>query len=65
MRAVIYEIGGLGLIVIGLAAFYGCVEFLAAKDFISGVIALAIGFVAMRSGVELSKLSVLIRREED
>ena len=65
MRHVVYEILGLALVLAGVAFFYACVEFLADKDYIAGVIVVVLGFGVLRTGVELSKLSVLLRREGD
>jgi hypothetical protein len=64
MRHVVYEILGLMLVLAGVAFFYVCVEFLAEKDYIAGVIVVVLGFGVLRTGVELSKMSVLLRREE-
>ena len=64
MRHVIYEILGIGLVLAGVAFFYVCVQFLAEKDYIAGILVVALGFAVLRTGVELSKLSVLLRRED-
>lgn len=64
MRHIVYEILGLLLVLAGVAFFYTCVEFLAEKDYIAGIIVVVLGFGVLRTGVELSKMSVLLRREE-
>lgn len=64
MRHLVYEILGIALIVVGVAFFYACVEFLAEKDYIAGIVVVVLGFGVLRTGVELSKLSVLLRRED-
>lgn len=64
MRATAYEILGLGLLLGSAFFFYRCIEFLAEKDYLSGLVVLVIGFVVIRTGVELGKLAVLARREE-
>jgi hypothetical protein len=64
MRALVYEIFGLGFLVSSLVFFYTCISFLAEKDYVAGFVVLAIGFFVLRAGSELSKLAVLVRREE-
>ena len=64
MRHVLYEILGLGLMAGGGGLFYVCIEFLAERDYIAGFLILALGFGVLRTGLELSKLSVALRREE-
>lgn len=64
MRALIYEIAGLGLLLASVVFFYRCVGFLANKDYVAGLAVLAIGFFMLRTGAELGKLSVYLRREE-
>jgi hypothetical protein len=41
------------------------VEFLAQKDYVAGVVTLGVGFLVVRVGVELSRLSFHARREEE
>lgn len=65
MRALIYEIIGLGFLLASVVFFYRCVGFLADKDYVAGLSVLAIGFFMLRAGSELGKLAVLLRREED
>ena len=64
MRHLVYELLGLGLIIGGVVFFYLSVEFLAEKDYIAGFLVIGLGFGVLRTGVELSKLAVLFRREE-
>lgn len=64
MRATIYDTFGLGLLLGSTFFFYQTISFLAQKDYVSGVIAMAIGFLVIRVGVEVSKLAILIRRED-
>lgn len=63
MRATLYDTIGLGLLVGSAYFFYQTVAFLAQKDYVAAVITLAIGFLVIRVGVEVSKLAILIRRE--
>jgi len=64
MRALIYEIIGLGLMAASGWLFYRCLYFLAEKNYLAGLVVLVIGFVVIRTGVELGKLAVLHRRRE-
>lgn len=64
MRATIYDTVGIGLLLGSTFFFYRTVTFLAQKDYLAGLIALAVGFIMIRVGVELGKLSILIRRED-
>ena len=64
MRHVLYEVLGLGLMAGGGAFFYVCIEFLSERDYIAGFLILALGFGVLRTGLELSKLAVVLRREE-
>lgn len=64
MRALIYEILGLGLLLTSAWFFYRCLHFLAQKDYLAGLVVLVIGFVVIRTGVELGKLAILHRRDE-
>lgn len=63
MRAIIYEILGLALLVGSGFLFFRSIEFLAQKDYLSGILVLVVGVTVIRTGVELGKLAVLARRE--
>lgn len=63
MRALIYEILGLVFVASTMAFFYQCIVFLAEKDYVAGFAALALGFIVLRGGTELTKLALLLRRE--
>lgn len=64
VRSTIYEIGSLAFLLGSIFFLYRCVEFLAQKDYVAGVVTLGIGFLVVRVGVELSRLSFHARREE-
>lgn len=64
MRATLYDTVGIGLLLGSTFFFYRTIAFLAQKDYVAGLIALVIGFLMIRVGVELSKLAILIRRED-
>lgn len=65
MRATIYDTLGIGLLIGSTFFFYQTISFLAQKDYVAGLIALVVGFLMIRVGVEVSKLSILIRREQE
>lgn len=64
LRSTIYEGAALLLMVGSAACFYQMMSFLAAEDYVAGILALAAGFVVIRAGVELGKLAIVVRREE-
>ncbi len=63
IREVLYNVLGLGFMLGSGYFFYRCVEFLAQKDYVAGLIALAAGFVVIRAGTEISKLGIYSGRE--
>lgn len=65
MRSTIYDTVGLGLLIGSTFFFYRTVGFLSQKDYVAGLITLAIGFLVIRVGVEVSKFALLIRREQN
>lgn len=65
MRSTAYEIGSLAFLLGSIFFLYRCVEFLAQKDYVAGIATLGIGFLVVRVGVELSRLSFYSRREEE
>lgn len=65
MRATIYDTLGIGLLIGSTFFFYQTISFLAQKDYVAGLIVLVVGFLMIRVGVEVSKLSILIRREQE
>ncbi len=65
MRATVYEALSIAFLLATLFFFYRCVEFLAQKDYVAGIITLAIGFLVTRAGVELGRVSFFIRKEEE
>lgn len=64
MRSTVYEILSLVLLLGSLFFLYRCVEFLAQKDYVAGIIALGIGFLVIRVGVELGRFAFAARHEE-
>ena len=63
MRSTVYESLGLGMLLGSGYFFYRCIGFLAAENYLAGLVGLAIGVVVIRTGVELSKLAILVRRD--
>jgi hypothetical protein len=64
MRATVYEVLGLLFLLGSVFFFWRTVEFLAQKDYVAGVIALVVGFLVSRAGVEVSKIALVIRRDD-
>lgn len=65
MRSLVYEIVAIGFLLGSGLFFYRSLEFLAEKDYLAGLVVLVIGFVVVRTGVELGKLAVLNRRADE
>jgi len=63
MRATVYEGLSLTMLLGSVFFLYQCVEFLAQKDYVAGTITLAVGFLVVRTGVDLGKLAYVARRE--
>ena len=59
-----YELASFAMLFGSLVFLFRAVEFLAQKDYAAGLIAVGIGFVVIRTGVELGKLAFVARREE-
>lgn len=64
MRPTLYEGFSLTMLFGSLFFLYRAVEFLAQKDYVAALIAVAVGFLVVRVGVELGKLAFVARREE-
>ncbi len=64
MRARVYEILGVGFLLGSAYFFYRTVEFLARSDYVAGLMALIVGFLVIRAGVDISRLAVAETREE-
>ena len=63
MRAIMYEITGLLLMVLSLYFFYRSVDFLTRNDYIGAVISMLIGFIMIRGGVDLARAAMFIETE--
>ena len=63
MRAIMYEITGLLLMVLSLYFFYRSVDFLTINDYISAVISMLIGFIMIRGGVDLTRVAMFVETE--
>lgn len=61
MRSLVYDVLGIGLMLGSLWFLYRAVEFLAQKDYVAGLMAFAIGFFVIRTGVEVGKLAMVDR----
>lgn len=64
MRTIVYDTVSISLMLASALFFYRAVEFLAQKDYVAGMIAVGIGMIVVRSGVEAGKLAMVSRHEE-
>ncbi len=64
MRALIYDVLGVGFIVGSAYFFYRTVEFLARADYVAGLMTLVVAFLVVRAGVDISRLAVAAIGEE-
>lgn len=64
MRALIYDVLGVGFIVGSAYFFYRAVEFLARADYVAGLMTLVVAFLVVRAGVDISRLAVAAIGEE-
>ena len=63
-RSVVYDVMSVGLLLGSVFFFYRAVEFLAQKDYVAGLLTFGIGFLVIRVGVELGKLSIMAQRDQ-
>lgn len=63
MKATVYESIGLLLMAASLYFFYRSIDFLTSNDYIGAVIAMLMGFVILRGGVDLSRIGVFLDSE--
>lgn len=59
MRARLYDFSSLALIAISIYFFYRSVLFLGGNDYVGAVVAMLIGLVVIRVGVELSRIALV------
>ena len=64
MRTIAYDTVSLALLLGSSLFFYRAVEFLAQKDYVAGLIAVAIGVFVIRAGVEAGRLAMVARKED-
>jgi hypothetical protein len=63
MRTVIYDAVSIGMGLGSLYFWYRAVEFLAQKDYVAGILAIGIGFMVVRVGVEFGRLAMVTQEE--
>lgn len=63
-RAHFYDVLSLLMLVGSLAFFYLSTQFLVDKDYIAAGLATFIGILVVRVGMELARLTLLVRRRE-
>ncbi len=64
MRTIAYDTASIALLLGSSLFFYRAVEFLAQKDYVAGLIAVGIGILVVRSGVEAGRLAMVSRSED-
>ncbi len=64
MRAIAYDAASIGLSLASLLFFYRAVEFLAEKDYVAALLAIGIGFLVVRGGMELGRLAMFNRKDQ-
>ncbi len=64
MRAMLYEVVGLGFLVGSGYFFFRATEFLASADYVAGLLGLLIAFLVVRAGVDISRLALASRAQE-
>ncbi|RAL22947.1 hypothetical protein DL240_08630 [Lujinxingia litoralis] len=64
MRAKLYDILGLGFLLGSAYFFVRTIEFLAQADYVAAMIALTVGFLVVRAGVDLARLALAASRED-
>lgn len=65
MLAQIYEVLGFGFLIGSAYFFYRAVDFLARPDYVAGLMAMLIGFLVVRAGVDISRLAMARERGGD
>lgn len=64
MRGRVYDILGVGFLAGSAYFFFRSVEFLAASDYVAGLLTLVVGFLVVRAGVDISRLAVIDGQKE-
>lgn len=64
MRTIAYDTVSLALLLGSVVFFYRAIEFLAQKDYVAGLIAVGIGILVVRAGVEAGRLALVSRHED-
>ncbi len=52
-----------GMMIASLVFFYQTTSFLVGKDYLASILAMVIGFVLIRVGVEFGRLAVIIKKD--
>lgn len=63
MRGSFYEVMSFGMMIASLVFFYQTTSFLVGKDYLASILAMVIGFVLIRVGVEFGRLAVIIKKD--
>lgn len=65
MRSTLYDVLGISFILGSGYFFYRSVEFLARADYVAGLMALVVAFLVVRAGVDVSRLAIANRGQEE
>ncbi len=65
MQGILYEVVGLGFVLGSGYFFFRAMEFLAGADYVAGLLGLVIAFLVVRAGVDISRLALASRMDED
>ena len=64
MRTLTYDAMSIGMGLASLFFWYRAVEFLAQKDYVAGILAMGIGFIVVRVGMEFGRIAVATQEEK-
>lgn len=63
MRSILFDILCVVLLLAALVSLYRCVEFLAEKDYMAGIITAALGVILIRTSSEFARFAALGREK--
>jgi putative Mn2+ efflux pump MntP len=63
MRKMMLEILGILMVLASVVFFYFSVQFLSERDYIAAILQIFVGFAMVRSGLELTRMALLDKRD--
>jgi putative Mn2+ efflux pump MntP len=63
MRKMMLEILGILMVLGSVVFFYFSVQFLSERDYIAAILQIFVGFAMVRSGLELTRMALLDKRD--